>query len=137
MIDEQKIRQKEFENRLNDEQCKPFIKDVFPFIDKITIRLKFQYTGAMEIENGQQIIKTREDKFYFRIPCINPECIYSDLNLINEINSLINFRETNMNGKKLCNGWQDYVRYKAKNYHCQTHMDYEIEIKYHNDENIK
>ncbi|GMT46063.1 MAG: hypothetical protein IEMM0006_1895 [bacterium] len=35
-----------------------------------------------------------------------------------------------MKGHQTCNGYQDYERYKARNYHCLCRLDYNIEIKY-------
>lgn len=107
------------------------IKLSFPQVQEIILNLNFNYDDSY---NGNlKKILNPTDKAFFRIVCINRDCIYGGFNLSSEIYGMISKKRTKYNGHQVCNGYQDYERYIARNNHCLCRLDYEIEIKYHDD----
>ena len=109
-------------------QNSPQINSIHPQIEGITLKLNFNYDESLK----EEFIKLYKpsDKVFFRIECINKDCIYGGFNLSTEINHLISSKKTKFKGHQTCNGYQDYERYLAKNYHCLCRLNYIIEIKY-------
>lgn len=129
-MDEYKYREQHRINEYNLKQSRLFIKERYPNIENISIRLDFIYLGIDKIEESRSIIYTPEQRDYFKIECINSECVKTDLDLSNEINSMISNKENILKGEQICNGYQDYERFMAKNHHCLATMCFEIKIQY-------
>jgi hypothetical protein len=129
-MDEYKFRQQQFINEWNLKQSRSFIKERYPDVDDISIKLDFTYIGIDKMEKSKTLRFTPNDKEYFKFDCINPECVDTDLDLSREIQTMIFEKKSILKGKKTCNGYQDYERFRAKSFHCLTTMNYEIEIKY-------
>ena len=129
-MEEYKFRQKLFVDRLRLEQYQSTIDIHFPTIDEILINLKFTYNGVVQAKKERTLKFTPKDKAFFKIECINADCVYSDLELKDEIQKMIWNKETLSVGTKTCNGYQDYRRYLSKGNHCLTDMEYEIKLKY-------
>jgi hypothetical protein len=131
-MDEYKYRQTLFANRWNLEQSRSTIGQIYPNIEEIKIIFDFTYNGVTTIEKHYEKIYLKSDKDFFLIDCINSDCVQTDLDLSQEIRSMISQKETNLKGQKTCNGYQDFERFRAKNYHCLAEMKFEIGIKYKN-----
>lgn len=129
-MDEYKYRQQQRINEWNLRQSHSYIKERYPNIENISLKLDFTYLGIDKIEKSRTLEFTPNDRVYFKIDCINPECVDTDLDLSSEIQTMIYKKESILKGRKTCNGYQDFERFKAKNYHCLTTMNFEIEIKY-------
>ena len=128
MDKESKLRAKIANDYWYTYQNSPQISSIYPQIKEINLKLNFNYDESLKKES-LKVFKP-SDKIFFKIECINKDCIYGGFNLSNEINSLIASKETKMKGHQTCNGYQDYERYKARNYHCLCRLDYNIDIKY-------
>jgi len=105
------------------------LKETFPNVDEINIKLKFSYDDF--VQNSDLVFK-ENDKAFFQIKCSNKDCIHGGFNLTNHIHESINNRLETKIGSETCNGWQDFERYKAQNYHCLCKLNYEVKFKYRN-----
>lgn len=131
-MEEHKFRQKLFADRFQLEQCQPTIEMAYPSIDQICFNLKFTYDGVTRWEKVIKYTKTPKDKAFFKIECINTDCVHTDLELRDEIQEMTLNKETHSVGAKTCNGYQDYRRFLSQGNHCLTKMEYEIVIIYNN-----
>lgn len=132
MNQEAKLRAKIANDFWYSYQNSPSIESSFPQVQEIILNLNFNYDESYK-KNLKKIIKP-SDKAFFQIECINKDCVYGGFNLSSEIREIISKNQTEYKGHQTCNGYQDYERYKAKNYHCLCRLDYEIEIKYQDEE---
>lgn len=129
-MNEDNIRQEIFKNEWHTQQRQPTIKESFQNVDEISIDLEFEYLGITKVTKQQKRTFKPSDRFYFKITCLNTECLYSTLDLESDILSMLNNGEDKRSGQQTCNGWQDFERFRAKNYHCLATMNYEVTIKY-------
>jgi hypothetical protein len=129
-MNEDQLRQKMFENDWNLMQSRPEIKELYPKIDLIKMELAFNYSGAYTVNKQDYIEYKPFDKMFFKIKCANPECVFSDLDLSSEIFTMYHNNENIKEGKKICNGAQDYKRYRSKGTSCLCTMQYKIQIEY-------
>ncbi|WP_370090033.1 hypothetical protein [Ekhidna sp.] len=125
---EQEIRQKESEINWNRKINSPLLKERFPQVESICISLTREYSGAYAYSDIQEFTFTKSDKSYFKIDCLNPECIYSDLDFEEEIINAVNQRTQKTEGRKICHGWQDFER--LNQYKCQSRVDFELVIHF-------
>lgn len=132
MDKETKLREKIANDFWYSYQNSPVIKSSFPQVQEINIDLNFNYDESYKKNLKKTLNPT--DKAFFQIECINKDCVYGGFNLTSDIYGMISKKQTKHNGHQICNGYQDYERYKAKNYHCLCRLDYEIEIKYQDEE---
>lgn len=103
------------------------LKDVFPNIDEINIKLQFSYDDYNQ--NSDLVIK-ENDKAFFQIKCINRDCIHGGFNLTSIIHESLKNKLLTKIGSATCNGWQDFERYRAQNYHCLCTLNYSANFKY-------
>jgi len=129
-MEEHKFRQKLFTDLFRLKQYQSTIALIYPTIEKINIKLKFTYDGVTQWKEDQSLTYYPEDKAFFKIVCINTECVYTDFELKEEITKMVGIKERVSNGLKICNGYQDYSRYLSRGNYCSTEMEYEIEIIY-------
>jgi hypothetical protein len=129
-MEEYKFRQKLFVDKLRLEQYQSTIEIHYPALAEIILNLKFTYNGVVQSKEEITLKYTPKDKAFFKIECINADCVYSDLELKDEIQKMIGKKETHSVGTKTCNGYQDYRRYLSRGNHCLTDMEYEIKLKY-------
>ena len=129
-MEEYKFRQKLFTDRFRLELNQSTIDLIFPTVEKINIKLNFTYNGVTQWKKERSLTYIPKDKAFFKIECINTECVYTDLELTEEIQKMIRSKETISTGTKTCSGYQDYRRYLSRANHCLTEMEYEIVIEY-------
>ncbi len=129
-MDENTYRKNLANNKWNLMRSRSTIGNIYPSVEKIKIKLEFNYTGANTIIRSIEMPYYQNDKDFFQIDCINEDCVNSDLDLSYEIKSMIDDQKTILEGHKLCNGFQDWERFKARNYKCLAKMNFIIEIKY-------
>ncbi|SHN30970.1 hypothetical protein SAMN04488057_118103 [Cyclobacterium lianum] len=132
MNQEAKLRAKMANDFWHSYQNSPSIKSSFPQVQEIILNLNFNYDESYR----KKLKKTLNpnDKAFFQIECINKDCVYGGFNLSSEVRGMISKKVTEYNGHQTCNGYQDFERYKAKDYHCLCKLNYEIEIKYQDGE---
>lgn len=116
------------ENRFYyDQSISQSLKQTFPGIESIFFRFQFLYDGYQE---PMELNLTEKDKAFFKFKCINKDCILGGFNLTGEIYEAVRKKADQTTGTLTCEGWQDYERYKAQNYHCLCNLTYEIFFKY-------
>lgn len=128
MDKESQLRLKIANNFWYDYQNSPKLYSIYPEVQEIDIKLRFNYDESFEKELVKKFKPS--DNAFFQIECINKDCIYGGFNLSNEITNMIRVKETNLTGHQTCNGYQDYERYMSKNYLCLCRLDYIVEIRY-------
>ncbi len=130
---EDKIRQADANNKWEKRKYSSLISEIFPNVLEISLNLLLDYPNAFDIHKKQLTSKFNpSDKAYFEISCINKDCLYSDLNLDNEIRDTINKNLDFYKGHKICHGWNTFKCYERRQGTCMTSLDFEIKIKYKN-----
>lgn len=131
-MNESEFRKQAFTNNWNLKNSKQLISSRYQSISQIIIKLDFTFNGA--VAHSKHIERTFKpsDHDYFKIDCINPECINSDLDLSEEIRDMVYKGSSLLQGRKVCNGYQDYERFRSKGSHCLAEMEFEILIEYKN-----
>ena len=127
---ESEYRQKIFANNWNLQNSRPEISSTYPEVKKITVDLDFTYMGAIEHQSSTTKVYHPYDKEYFRLDCINPECVHTNLDLSHDIRNMIRNREFTGEGSKSCHGYQDFERFRAKGNKCLAEMLFTIRIDY-------
>ncbi|MFH6982189.1 hypothetical protein [Marinoscillum luteum] len=127
---EDKLRQKVFENNWYTRQNRPKISETNSSIVEIKIELYFEYISATKIEKHVMEIFRPTDPFYFKIDCINDECLHSTLDLEPEIRNMLYEKQETRTGEKLCEGYNNYTQYLYKGNSCLATMKYFITIIY-------
>ena len=97
-------------------------------VKQIALNLAFEYHGAVTYRKHKELHFQPSDKAFFKIDCINPEGIHCDLDLGQEIMSMVHKKKTELTGAKDCQGWQDYER--IGRHRCLCKMNYLIKIEY-------
>jgi len=129
-MNEAEYRNLLFKNNWNLKVSRPLISSVYPSISKIIVNLNFSYNGAIKHTNSYERIYYPHDNDYFKIECINPECLDTDLDISNDIKNMVAKKSNIYEGQMLCNGFQDYERSKTNHNKCLAEMKYKIEIEY-------
>ena len=133
MNKEDKTRQTEANNKWEKIKYSSLISDCYPDVMEILLDLKLDYPNAFSIQKDHRTHKYNPtDKAYFEIACINRDCIFSDLQLDNEIRNAIRQKLEFCEGHKICNGYNTFGCYERRQGTCMTSLDYEIRIKYKN-----
>ncbi len=128
---ENKIRQIDFENKLEKRRNSPLISESYPNVETIEINMLLDYPNAFS-EHKKRDSKTflPTDKAYFEISCINKDCVFSDLKLDSEIHNTIFKKLESFKNKKNCNGYNTFSCYERKLGTCMTSLEFEVKIKY-------
>jgi len=133
MNKEDKIRQIEANNRWEKRKYSSLIYEIYPNVKEISFDLHLDYPNAFNVHKQHFTPKfSPTDKAYFEISCINKDCLFSDLDLENEVRDTINKNLDFYKGHKICHGWNTYGCYERKQGTCMTSLDFEIKIKYKN-----
>lgn len=133
MNKEDRIRQREANNKWEKRKSSYFISEIYPEVIEISLDLKFDYPNAFSDHKPLRTTKHLPlDKAYFEIDCINSDCLHSDLRLDNEIRSTIKQKLDFCEGYKICNGYNTFSCYEQNHGTCLTRLDYKIKIKYKN-----
>ncbi|MDD2303265.1 MAG: hypothetical protein PHP53_01115 [Prolixibacteraceae bacterium] len=133
MNKEDKIRQTEANTKWEKRKYSSLILENYPNVLEISLDLQLDYPNAFSIHKNHFTPKFNPtDKAYFEISCINKDCLFSDLDLDNEIRNTINQKLDFFKGHKICNGYNTFSCYERKQGTCMTRLDYEIKIKYKN-----
>ena len=129
---ESQLRNNIFVNNLNERRNSPKLNIFYPQVDKIILHLSFNNNGYEKFDTMEF---SHVDLSYFKIECINRECLVGGFDLSNLIRELVLSKNCELDGHLICNGYQDYKRYTAKQYHCLCKLNYKIEIRYINSPN--
>mgnify|MGYP000882769240 CR=1 FL=1 len=103
------------------------IRENFNNVESIELNLHFKYD---EIDTHNKKTLNGNDKSFFKLKCVNKDCIHGGFNLTGEIYEAIRTKSSSMSGHMTCDGWQDYERFQARNHHCLCELQYEVAIKY-------
>jgi hypothetical protein len=128
MKNEAQIRSNQAKSFWFEYQNSSLIFSIYPEVREIEIKLKFNYDESQRVESIKKLTST--DHAFFMIECINRNCIHGGFDLSTDIVNLINRKGNQFANHKICNGYQDYKRFIAKNYHCLCKLDLTIEIIY-------
>ena len=121
------IRQEQEKRFYYDQSISQPIKLTFPNLESITIKFQFLYEGYPQ---ETEINLTEKDKAFFKFKCINKDCILGGYDLTGEIYEAVRKKMDKTTGSSICDGWQDYERFRAQNHHCLCNMTYEVYFKY-------
>lgn len=131
MKKEDEIRVKEANNNEENRRRRPLISEEFPKVLEISLELKLNYPNAFNLREGHFTSKySPSDKAYFRVSCINRDCLFSDLELDKEVRDAVRRGLNFMKGIKICNGYNTFGCYEQRQGLCMSKLDYQIEIKY-------
>jgi hypothetical protein len=107
----------------------PTIAEMFPGVASLIIKMTFHEDG------GDRVIESRTEdgpisqrKAFFRIKCLQRECVNGGFDLTSAVASAIHLRKDTERGRLVCQGWQDQER--VGKYHCLWDLEYEIIVKY-------
>ena len=129
-MNEPEFRKQLFKNDWNLKNSRPYISSVYPNVNQITLNLGFDYEGVVLMSDSHEKIYKPTDKDFFKIDCVNSECIQSDLDLSEDIRSMIHTKISFLEGQKTCNGYQNFTRYQAHGNHCLAQLKFKINIEY-------
>ena len=129
-MNETEFREQLFKNDWNLKNSRPYISSAYPNVNQITLNLDFEYSGVTYITDSRKIVLKSTDKDFFKIDCINSECVHSDLDLSEDIIRMIHTKDSYFEGHMTCNGYQNFTRYQAHGNHCLTQLNFKIFIEY-------
>lgn len=129
MTDKQNEEQKSRQRSLHYSLLR-VISDIYPTVDKITIRYKQIYRsafGTSEYENEQKYTSSSRNNFL--VKCLNRECTSIGYDLRDEVEDMIYSRESSREGNIDCNGSEapDHL-YQS----CGSSLHYYIQITFKN-----
>ena len=104
------------------------IADIYPAVDKITIRYKQIYRSAFgKSEDEKELKYTSSSRNDFLIECLNRECTSIGYDLRDEIQEMVRCIESSREGNINCNGSEapDHL-YQS----CGSSLHYSIKITY-------
>ena len=106
------------------------ISDIYPTVDKITIRYKQIYRSAFGTSEDEKELKyTSSSRNDFLIKCLNRECTSIGYDLRDEIEDMIYCRESSREGSINCDGSEapDHLYQR-----CGSSLHYYIQITFKN-----
>lgn len=133
MKKEDELRQIEANKKWEKQKNSSLISEIYPNVLEIYLDLRLDYSNAFSAHKEhltQNFIPS--DKAYFEINCINRDCLFSDLDLDNEVRNTIDSKLESDKGTKICHGYNTYSCYRRRQGSCLTRLDFEIKIKYKN-----
>lgn len=104
------------------------ISEIYPTVDKITIRYKQIYRSAFGTSEDENELKyTSSSRNDFLIKCLNRECTSIGYDLRDEIEDMIYCRESSREGSINCDGSEapDHLYQR-----CGSSLHYSIQITY-------
>ncbi len=124
---EYKIRHDQDNSFYYEQSVSNTIRETFVNVESIELSLHFKYD---EIDTNTKKTLSENDKAFFKIKCVNRDCIHGGFNLTGDIYEAIRTKSSNTSGQITCDGWQDYERFKARHHHCLCQLQYEVNINY-------
>ena len=106
------------------------MRDIFPNVKEVIVRYKrksMSFEGAKDID--WRVKKAvPEDRFYFRLSCINRTCVHGGVDLTSMIKTLIEAKQTERTGQEYCQGGEDAER--DGQFTCLSEFQYEVAVEY-------
>ncbi|WP_339875093.1 hypothetical protein [uncultured Algoriphagus sp.] len=128
---EEKLRQQDSTQKWESFKNSLTISEEFPNVTKIVLKTSLDYPNAFsEAKETSQKEYFSDSKFHFEIECINRDCLYSSLNLNNDLRNAIRSRLKNVHGKVICKGYNTYGCFERKSGRCDTILEFEATIFY-------
>ena len=119
----------EFEKeRRERERISPRTSQLYPNVQEIRVELCFTpHDGARTVVDRSKVWKPDHDAF-FEIQCLDRECICGGFDLTRVIEEAVKNRQSDVEGRLTCEGWQDSERYRKTR--CMITLDYRVSLTY-------
>jgi len=110
------------------------IKDMYPKIKELTIRLRFPDPDPVDPDPARRLSeKVRNfgphDTAFFEFKCPLIECVDGGFNLTDSVSQLIEKKQPESSGERICQGWQDEER--INKHRCLCKLNFTISATYH------
>jgi hypothetical protein len=110
--------------RRDRERSSPKVSQLYPHVQEIRIWLRFTpHDGPPTPVDRTKIWKSDDDAF-FEIECLDRECICGGFDLAPVVDEAVKNRQTDVEGRLSCEGWQDSERYRKNR--CMIALDYRV-----------
>ena len=125
----QTMQQKHDQHRHFQEASSPTIREAFPAVKSIEIRLTFEDFDQLTPEIEPRSFRFNPDrKAFFEFKCSMRECVAGGFDLNGAVREAIRSHETTVTGNETCEGWQDEER--IGQHRCLLKANYEIQAEY-------
>lgn len=104
------------------------IKELFPKVALLIVKYTFYADGGAKMIKNDKTEYKPQDKAFFRINCVQRECVKGGYDLLTVIADILNANQENRHDRLFCKGWQDMER--IGKYHCLYELHYDITVQY-------
>lgn len=110
------------------EQASGLIKERYPQVDKIVFKFHYHDSDGLAEDSEETFNRNPESYAYFEFECPYRECIDGGFDLSKEVTEMLKSKKEEIDGEKICMGWQD--RERVNKHRCWCELTFEIKATY-------
>ena len=116
------------ENKTRERSYAKTISELYPERKGVHVKYKVSYSCfAGHAERSNEYCLTPDDKLCIQVTCPNRDCTQGYFSLTSEASDCLSYGRK-VEGRKLCQGKEDFKYYDHSGFTCQTELEFELSL---------